>query len=64
MDECSGCNVLNVAMMVPKMCFPYSLTFTNIEASVAIMANSSTKTKRIQDYLLQIGFIEIFVQSR
>ena len=63
MDECSGCNVLNVAMMVPKMCFPYSLPFTNIEASVAIMANSSTKTKRIQDYLLQIGFIEIFVQS-
>ena len=51
MDECSECNVLNVAMMVPKLCFPYSLTFANIEASVAIMANSSTKTKRIQDYL-------------
>ena len=64
MDECSECNVLNVAMMVPKICFPYTLTFANIEASVAIMANSSTKTKRIQDYLLQNGFIEIFVQSR
>ena len=64
MDECSESNVLNVAMMVPKICFSYSLTFANIEASVAIMANSSTKIKRIQDYLLRIGFIEIFVQSR
>ena len=30
MDECSECNVLNVAMMVPKICFPYSLTFDDV----------------------------------
>ena len=30
MDECSGCNVLNVAMMVPKIYFPYSLTFDDV----------------------------------